>query len=449
MKRPQRFILMLLLLFGSGFLLTNTSAQTDEALTEKELAKKILNNDTYDQVMKRAKKLLKGRFSAGTSYSSVWIRDLNTFIELGLEVNDSETVRKRLLTFFHFQGNDGSIPDGYAPKDQPHGGAGRDDVYRRSDTRPDLLGHKNTVETDQESSLVQSIHKYIEVTGDRSILDETIKGTTVRKRLDQAMQWVMDDRFSEEYGLVWGATTVDWGDVQPEHEWGVDIDENTHRAIDLYDNVMFLIAIESYLDIVKNGDRRSHWKQVHKRISQNTMKHLWDEKRQKFRPNVYLEGDPWPDWFDESRIYYTGSPAMAIRAGILSEQQIDQVYRNMVNTKRYAGAASVGIVNFPTYPSGFFKNDGLRPYHYQNGGDWTWWGGRIVQYLALSGRVNEAYHELQPMLDRVLENDGFYEWYTIDNKPNGSGEFRGSAGVLGKAIRMLRDWARAHRSDNR
>lgn len=45
------------------------------------------------------------------------------------------------------------------------------------------------------------------------------------------------------------------------------------------------------------------------------------------------------------------------------------------------------------------------------------------------------------MLDRVLEHDGFFEWWTPDNQPKGSGKFRGSAGVLIEAIRELRAWA--------
>ena len=45
------------------------------------------------------------------------------------------------------------------------------------------------------------------------------------------------------------------------------------------------------------------------------------------------------------------------------------------------------------------------------------------------------------MTKRVLVNDGFYEWYTVDNEPEGSGTFRGSAGVLYSAIELFRDWA--------
>ena len=45
------------------------------------------------------------------------------------------------------------------------------------------------------------------------------------------------------------------------------------------------------------------------------------------------------------------------------------------------------------------------------------------------------------MMERVKVNDGFYEWYSVDNEPKGSGTFRGSAGVLYKTIQMFETWA--------
>jgi len=48
---------------------------------------------------------------------------------------------------------------------------------------------------------------------------------------------------------------------------------------------------------------------------------------------------------------------------------------------------------------------------------------------------------MQPMVDRVIANKGFYEWYSVDNKPSGSGTFRGEAGVLYKSIQMIQNWA--------
>jgi hypothetical protein len=45
------------------------------------------------------------------------------------------------------------------------------------------------------------------------------------------------------------------------------------------------------------------------------------------------------------------------------------------------------------------------------------------------------------MFNRVLENDGFYEWYMMDGTPQGSADFKGSAGVLAKSVAMFWDWA--------
>jgi hypothetical protein len=47
------------------------------------------------------------------------------------------------------------------------------------------------------------------------------------------------------------------------------------------------------------------------------------------------------------------------------------------------------------------------------------------------------------MLERVIKHQGFFEWWTPDNQPKGSGKFRGEAGVLIEAINELRDWAKA------
>lgn len=407
--------------------------------TDRELAQKILSNQDMDRVMERGLSLFEDGFNAGSGYPEVWIRDLNTFIEMALRAREAKEIRECILTFFHFQGDDGNIIDGYVPKDRSSTGY----KFRKSPTRPNLLGHKNTVETDQESSLIQAVCKYIKETGDREILREIVNGRSVEQRLEDAMDFVLNHRFDEKHGLLWGATTVDWGDVQPEHSWGVEIDENTHPAIDVYDNAMFIIAINQYLEVISdNHINYNKWRLFAKDLGESTMKHLWDKERHKFRPHIYLNGSPWPDDFDEHRIYYHGGTAAAMEAGLLSREQIQLALNDMLNNKRFSGAATVGIVNWPPYPAGYFENKAMVPYGYQNAGDWTWWGGRIVQQLVAHGFVEEAYRELLPMLERVEKNSGFYEWYTVKNEPCGSGRFRGSAGVLGKAILMLRQWAK-------
>lgn len=79
-----------------------------------------------------------------------------------------------------------------------------------------------------------------------------------------------------------------------------------------------------------------------------------------------------------------------------------------------------------------------RQYYYQNGGDWTWYGGRMVQQLIANGFYAEAYEAISPILDRTIKHNNFYEWWTPDGTPH-CANFRGSAGVLWKAIQMFDD----------
>ncbi|MGO8698267.1 MAG: hypothetical protein ACLQVY_11180 [Limisphaerales bacterium] len=172
-----------------------------------------------------ALRLLNG-FSAGSSYGEIWIRDFNTFINGSLRALSQADVREKLLLFFKIQGQDGNVPDGAIKSDKANVGY----QYRYSDLAPGWAAHKNTVETDQESSLIQAVSKYVAATGDRGILAEKIGGNTVLERMEAALNYVRKNRWSDKYGLVTGATTIDWGDVQPESGWGVAIWECKRRA---------------------------------------------------------------------------------------------------------------------------------------------------------------------------------------------------------------------------
>ena len=132
---------------------------------------------------------------------------------------------------------------------------------------------------------------------------------------------------------------------------------------------------------------------------------------------------------------------MAIEAGLLSREQIKVSLEKMIANVEASGAASIGLTLYPPYPDGSFENKGMYPYGYQNGGDWTWFGARMIQQLIQHGFVEEAYEQIRPMVKRVKDNEGFFEWYTVDNQPEGSGTFRGSAGVLYKAIIMFEEYA--------
>lgn len=427
MKTHIPFLILPIILFLSS------SATGQNAVMKRELAHKIKSDTRLIVVSEEARKLVSSGFNAGGGYSEVWIRDLNTFTELATKVTDNKKLKEALLTFFKFQGKDGNIMDGYTEiKNASSGG-----VFYYSKLAPEFAAHKNTVETDQETSLIQAIYKYIEATGDRSILKVHIDKSTVEERMGKALDFLLEYRFDKKHGLLWGATTADWGDVQPEHDWGVVIDSSSHFAIDIYDNAMFVIALNNYIDLLALDYQKKPWKLIKEEIVRNTKNHLWDQKNNKYRTHIYLKDSPFPSEFDENKIYYHGGTAIAIEAGLLNKKQVKQAYAKMKANMKAAGAQSIGLTLYPVYPNGFFKNKGMSEYGYQNGGDWTWFGGRMVQQLIHYGLYEEAYEALSPMLDRVLLHKGFYEWWTPSGEPKGSGQFRGSAGVLWSAIEQL------------
>ena len=409
-------------------------------LSQEELARQILADPTLRDVHTMAQNLLSGGLNAGKGYPATWIRDMNTFINVAIEVNPPAPFRDAILMFFKFQGSNGDIIDCYIARNPAEAKVRN----RISPLAPGFVASKNTVESDQESSLVQAVFKYVNATQDKTLLDERVAGVAVRERLGQALQYVLSERFDLKHGLVWGGTTADWGDVQPETPKGVLLDASSHRALSIYDNAMLVIAIDNYLQLLgDDAHTTAHWKTVRDDLRKNIRKHLWDAKNQKFIPHVYLAGSPFPKDFDENTIYFHGGTAVAIEAGLLSRREVAHALARMEEDVRLSGAPSIGLTLYPPYPEGFFKNPSMRlPYHYQNGGDWSWFGGRMIQQLVKYGFIAEAYRNLQPMVERVKRAGDFHEWWSRDNQPRGSAHFRGSAGVLGQAIEMLQNWAK-------
>lgn len=422
-----------LMLMGSVAFLSCTTTNP-----QQQLAETILNDTTLHQVDSMARSIISQGFNAGSGYSQIWARDMNTFIEVACEETNQTDIRNAILLFFALQQPNDEMIDGYVLKPDF---TWYDNHPYYADAAPDHVGFKNTVETDQESSLIQIVGKYIRKIGDTSILREDVAGRTVLERMDDMVDYLMRERYSDQYGLLFGAMTADWGDVQPNDDFGCDMNELSSRAIDVYDNAMFLIALDYLQEMTDDASLLKKWKGIREQIAQNVRKHLWDAERKKFIPHLYIDPSPIPAGFDENQIHYHGGTAVAIEAGLLSKEEIAVVNAQMLENVRLSGMPSIGLTLYPTYPEGFFRGGMAKPYVYQNGGDWTWFGGRMIQQLVANGFVEEAYDEIRPMIDRVIKNQGFFEWYGMGGVPSGSGHFKGSAGVLAKAIEMMNDWA--------
>lgn len=407
-------------------------------MPDKDLAQAILADRTLDVVDSMGHALLKKGYNAGSWYVEVWIRDMNTFIETSLEVADPGEIKEALKVFFALQQENGEILDGYVPKSNT---SWSDPFPYYTSAAPDHVGFKNTVETDQETSLVQAVYKYVMKTGDSGFLSETVAGKTVLERLSDAMGYLLDNKLDPKYKLLTGAFTSDWGDVEDDPENCVDIGPGSTVTIDIYDNAMMVIALRDLEQLSGDQASKEKWSALRQSFEMNIRKYLWDGKRQRFIPHLYPEGNPHEGEFDESLIYYHGGTAIAIEAGLLSKDEIRKVNEDMLANVKASGMPSIGLTVYPPYPDGLFPGGMASAYNYQNGGDWTWFGGRMVQQLVRNGFVAEAYQEIRPMLDRVIVNGDFYEWYGQGGRPLGAANFKGSAGVLCKAIAMLGEWA--------
>ncbi len=430
------------LLFSYVLVLSCTApAQTPS----QQLTQTILADRSLDTVYTQAKALLRKGFTAGDGYPQVWIRDFNTFLETCYRVYPKDSIRTNLLTFLKLQQPNGEIVDGYVLKG--HVTWGDPNIYT-SPHDPAHVGFKNTVETDQETSLIQAFAKYIHLSGDRSILQETIAGQTALQRLEQSVAYLLKNRYSTKHQLLTGATTQDWGDVQVEGGAVVDVDSNTHWAMDVYDNAMFVMALHDLSQFYPAGKDRQKWLQLKAQTATSIRKHLWDARRQKFYPHVYLDQSPFAANFDENQMYFHGGTIVAIQAGLLSKPEVVRALADMQQNVKKSGAPSIGLTLYPPYPSGVYRNQpSTEPYVYQNGGDWTWFGARLVPELVRYGLTEQAYQVLQPMVARTIRDGKFYEWYTVDNQPKGSADFKGSAGVLALAIESLQQWARQQKQD--
>lgn len=421
------------------FVLLFFSCSDKKRTEEEQLAQKILTDSSFKVVDSMARNVIQEGFNAGSGYSQIWARDMNTFIETAIEETSKEEVRGAILLFFALQQKNDEMVDGYVLKKDF---TWHDDTPYYSDAAPQHVGFKNTVETDQETSLIQLVGKYVRKTGDVGILKEEVAGVTVLARMQRMVDYLLREKYNKQYGLLYGAMTADWGDVQPNDDFGCDWNDLSDEAIDVYDNAMLIIALNYLQEMAPHDGQVAAWKAMREDLSKNVRKYLWDNTNKKFIPHLYPAKSPIPKGFDENTIHYHGGTAVAIEAGLLSKEEIAIVNRQMIAHVKKSGMPSIGLTLYPTYPAGFFRGGMSKPYVYQNGGDWTWFGGRMIQQLITNGYIEEAYEEVQPMISSVIKNDGFFEWYGKGGVPSGSGKFKGSAGVLSKAIELFYDWGK-------
>jgi mannosylglycerate hydrolase MGH1-like protein len=380
-------------------------------------------------------------FGAGSLYPQVWLRDSATLLPATRYLYSRDHLTSWIEEHLAHQRSDGSLQDWIAAgeparftTDAPKAA----EVFRGPGIV--LSGDRNTSESDQESSAVLAAAQVFALTGDRAWLRRSVAGRPLLTRLDAALEYVLARRFDRERGLVTTAFTADWGDVTPARgdQLAIYRDEGTPAVASLYATSLYAGAAREiggmHRAIGDAGGGRK-WDDRSSAAAAAIERELWQPKRGFYRVHVVSAWPgPGPAPQDDDR-FAMGGNATALLAGLGDDDHVRRVVGAAQDRQRRFHMSTISGVLLPPYPSGFFRHPILREeFAYQNGGEWDWWGGRLLLAAFQRGQAAFARRELSRIAAQAVRAGGLYEWSTRDGQGRGSSRYAGSAGALGGAI---------------
>jgi hypothetical protein len=395
---------------------TNFRTSSPELEHLRRLIRLTLHHDEVDFQGKTGK--IEG-FAAGAGYPQIWLRDAATIIPASRFYYPQGFLASWIEEHLAFQGPDGALQD-----------------WINSEGRSD----KNTVETDQETSAVQAAFQVFILKGVRARdwLLKPVVGEAVIDRLERALRFPFAHRFSEKYGLLTGAHTADWGDVAPEDadQKAIYVNEKTHWTADIYDQAMAFEACREMAAMLRSlgrMDRSDFWEKTAGALKNWANRRLWQEDRGFYRVHFHL--DAWPHAFDEDEMFAMGGNAQAMISGLADGRQSERIIAEALARQTRFHISTISGSLLPPYPAGFFKHPQMdEPYEYQNGGQWDWFGGRLILAMFEDGFARDARAKLIEIIRKNLANEGLYEWDSRDGSGRGSDFYAGSAGSLARAL---------------
>lgn len=355
-------------------------------------------------------------FTAGAGYPQVWLRDAATIIPASRFFYPDAYLVSWLEEHLAFQKPDGGLEDWI-------------DAKGRSD--------KNTVETDQEASAVHSAYQVFLLKG-KGWLEKKVGGEAVIGRLEKAIEFLFQNRFDREHGLITGAHTADWGDVDPEDadQKAIYVDEKTRWTADIYDQSMCYEScreLSAMLSSLGAREKADLWLRKAASLREAADRFLWQEDKGFYRVHIHL--DAFPHEFDEDTMFAMGGNAQAIISGLSDPGKAGRIIQAALERRDQFPISSISGSLLPPYPAGFFKHPAMdEPYEYQNGGQWDWFGGRLVLAMFENGFSLQAREELIEIVRKNIRNGGLFEWDTKDGAGRGSDYYAGSAGSLARAL---------------
>lgn len=355
-------------------------------------------------------------FSAGSTYPQSWIRDTATLMFLARYYYPLPLLKGVIERFFFHQSEDGSIVDWI-------------DNRGRTD--------KNTVETDQESSLVIAA-RWLAME-DPIWLNQSINGKSILDRLEWALDWVWKNKRDSGSGLIISGFTADWGDVENTYpdQRAVKWSTRSQPVIGIYTQSKYIQAVDAFLEMAQFFKREEYaekWRERSELLRRNTRKLLfnnnlgiyWIHKQAGKLEILEVERD---------MLALGGNAEAMLAGGLMSREEIGRFLELLEDRRKQFGLNTVFFTLIPPYPHGFFLHPLMKePWSYQNGGAWDWIGGRYIQALFRNGYRKEAVEYLRQMLAKHQQAGVIFEWEDQQGNGQGAAFYAGAAGVVGEAV---------------
>ena len=382
-------------------------------------------------------------FSAGSGYPQIWIRDAATHLPLTRFHAPVGYLTSWIEEHLAAQADDGNVFDWICtgPFRRLKAGAPQARIiYRSSDGRQVVTADKNTMEADQESSLVEAAYQIWRILGDLDWLRKPVAGSPILTRLDRALSYVRAHRFDPGTGLVTSGYTTDFGDVSPLYpdQRAIYLDSRTPVVACIYPNAFFYRAAQDLGAMhlaTGNKARAKYWRQEAERLRASINRHLWDQTRGYYHLHVVVTPDLARGFTDNSAAWALGGNSLALLYGLADQGQGRQMIAAAERLRQQFGVSTIAGNLLPPWPTGFFKHPYLREeFSYLNGGQWDWFAGRFIQAEFERGYSRTASRQLSEIAARNVAAGGLFEWYTRDGRPKGSANYLGSAAALAGAL---------------
>ncbi|MEW5961263.1 MAG: trehalase family glycosidase, partial [Chloroflexota bacterium] len=303
--------------------------------------------------------------------------------------------------------------------------------------------NKQTITTDEETSLIHAAYLYYNMAYDTDWLQQPINGLPLIERLNLAADWLYAKRLDRGSQLLWRGHTTDWGDVKFEKGPGYT-DYNPaqdHLTASIYDQAlayMALVELAKMNAAVGNTARTDQWQRQAEALKAQTNTRLWQPDRGFYLTHLHVT--PLEHNFDESAMVSI-SNALAVYAGLTDFRQSQAIFQSLEAARLAVDAKKPGLSLYPYYPNQwpnlFFDYQGMGYGHYQNGGIWDWWGGVQIKAEFANGFAETGLTHLLQVANEWQKHPGnIIEWQSsnADARHEGSHYYSAAAGTMGSAI---------------